>query len=110
MSEQGRVVGGDFSRPRLRRFQQSIARTQGPLITPQGRPIKRLDLRTNEIKIAPPGLRTPAHEFNVDVRKRNHSSETQIFSKRVLFDLIEFNFSAQPAVAKPEGVTIAMGR
>src|SRR5205085_12518670 len=72
MLDERLIVGRDLARPRLRRFQKRVPGPQRSLISAQARPIKRIDLAAEKIKVAPAEVRSAAYELDVRVSERDH--------------------------------------
>src|SRR5438105_379446 len=73
MLDERLIVGRELARTRLRGLQERVPRTQRSLISAQARPIKRIDLAAEKIKVAPAEFRSSAHELDVHVGERDHA-------------------------------------
>ena len=105
--EERRVVGRDLAPTRLGRLQKRVSRAERAFVSAQGGPIKRIDLRRQEIQVTPPRFGSATNQVDVGIGKRNYPPETQIVIERSLFDVIQRHLPAQPAVTKFEQMSSA---
>ena len=97
-------IGGQLPRPRVRRFQEGISRTQRPLVGAQNRPVACFRLRSDKVQIATAHFGRAADQFEVVTGEGNHPDETQILRLVALLDAIEGHLPPERSVIKLQPV------